>query len=53
MYQENFKDDLAIGKRGEKMVISALKKRGHSVIDVSDNAEFRLKDIDIIISKNG
>lgn len=53
MCQENFYEDLATGKRGERLVIAALEKRGHSVEDVSDISEYRLKDIDIIISKNG
>lgn len=52
MYR-TFKDDLAIGKQGEKMVMSALEKRGHQITDVSDKLEYQLKDIDIIISKNG
>ena len=52
MYR-TFQTDLAIGKQGEEMVMSALKQRGHNVVDVSDNAEYRKKDIDIIISKNG
>lgn len=52
MYR-TFNDDLTIGKQGEKMVMSALKQRGHMVVDVSDNTEYRKKDIDIIISKNG
>ena len=52
MYR-TFNDDLAIGKRGEQKVMSALDKRGHSVTDVSDKLEYQLKDIDIIISKNG
>lgn len=52
MYR-TFNDDLAIGKQGEKLVMSALEKHGHMVVDVSDNTEYRKKDIDIIISKNG
>ena len=52
MYR-TFQTDLTIGKQGEEMVMSALLKRGHMVVDVSDNAEYRKKDIDIIISKNG
>ena len=52
MYR-TFNDDLAIGKRGEQKVMSALDKRGHSVTDVSDKLEYQLKDIDIVISKNG
>lgn len=39
-YQENFQDDLAIGKRGEKLVIDAMNKRGHTVIDVSNDEEY-------------
>lgn len=53
MIKENFNDDLAVGKRGEALVINAMKKRGHIVEDVSDIYEYRQKDIDLILSKNG
>lgn len=52
MYR-TFENDLSIGKQGEYLVVSALKQHGHNIVDVSDNAEYRKKDIDIIISKNG
>ena len=52
-YQENFQDDLAVGKRGEKLVIDAMNKRGHTVIDVSDDEDYQKKDIDLVLSKNG
>ena len=50
---ENFNNDLAIGKRGEKLVIDAMSKRGHTVIDVSEIEEYQDRDIDLILSKNG
>ena len=50
-YNENFTDDLAIGKRGEKLVKDALAKRGHTIDDVSDSRSYA--DTDLNISKNG
>lgn len=49
-YNENFNNDLAIGKRGEKLVIAALANRGHKIEDLSDNREYQRKDIDFRIS---
>jgi hypothetical protein len=48
-----FNDDLAIGKRGEELVISALTARGHSIEDVSGVYEYQRKDIDLRLTKNG
>lgn len=47
-----FKDDLAVGKRGEKAVAAALLKRGHTITDVSNDAEYQDKDIDFMLCKN-
>lgn len=47
-----FQNDLAVGKRGEKAVAAALEKRGHIITDVSDDVEYRLKDIDMMLCKN-
>lgn len=49
---ENFFNDLAIGKRGERLVFEALKNRGHQVEDLSDICEYWLKDIDCRLTKN-
>ena len=48
-----FQDDLSIGKRGEKLVAAALLKRGHTITDVSDDAAYQRKDIDMMLCKNG
>lgn len=42
----NFYNDLAIGKRGEKLVAAALAARGHKVEDLSGIYEYQLKDTD-------
>lgn len=52
-YNENFTDELAIGKRGEALVIAALSNRGHTIEDLSESREYQLKDIDMRLSKNG
>lgn len=52
MYNEFFQD-LSYGKRGEKMVNDALTAQGQNVIDMSDDLEYRRKDIDfLVITKN-
>ena len=49
-----FIDDLAIGKRAEKLVAAALAARGHIVTDVSSNATYQRIDIDFTLeSKSG
>lgn len=49
-----FIDDLAIGKRAEKLVAAALAARGHIVTDVSGNATYQHIDIDFTLeSKSG
>lgn len=53
MWNENFNDDLAVGKRGEKLVSQAMMKRGHRVIDVSDNTDYQDIDVDLVLSKDG
>lgn len=40
MTQENFINDLAIGKRGEALVAAALTARGHKVEDLSGIYEY-------------
>ena len=42
--------DLNDGKRGEAIVKKALEARTHTVIDMSDNAEYRFMDIDFCLS---
>ena len=42
-----FYDDLAIGKRGEKLVKDAIAARGHKVEDLSDIQEYQDLDIDM------
>ena len=52
MYNEFFQD-LSYGKRGEKMVNDALTAQGQNVIDMSNDSEYRKKDIDFrVITKN-
>lgn len=52
MYNEFFQD-LSYGKRGEKMVNDALTAEGHTVIDMSNDSEYRRKDIDFrVITRN-
>lgn len=46
---DNFYKDLETGKRGENMVIAALKARKHIITDVSNNWEYRRKDIDLLL----
>lgn len=46
---EDFYKDLAVGKRGEKIVAAALTARGHKVIDLSDDLAARAKDIDLLL----
>lgn len=54
MYNDDFYKDLERGKRGEMIFADALTARGHSVIDLRDNAEARSKDIDYrVILKDG
>lgn len=48
-----FDDDLTIGKRGEKLVTSALAARGHVIEDLSNNRDYQQKDIDMRLTKNG
>lgn len=51
---DNFYSSLAIGKRGEQMVADALTARKHIVKDVSDDLEYRRKDIDyVLINQRG
>jgi len=42
-----FYDDLAIGKRGEKLVKDAIAARGHTVEDLSNIEEYQDLDIDL------
>ena len=46
---DNFYKDLEDGKRGEKLVAAALTARGHIVTDMSDNLDYRRKDIDLLL----
>jgi Holliday junction resolvase-like predicted endonuclease len=48
MYND-FQKDLADGKRGEMLVSAALSARGHKITDLSDNWEYRRKDIDLLL----
>lgn len=48
-----FYNDLEVGKRGEKAVAAALEKRGHIITDLSNDAEYQRKDIDMMLCKNG
>lgn len=48
-----FQFDLLDGKRAEYKVMDALRAKGHTVEDLSDDAAARAKDIDCAISKNG
>lgn len=41
------------GKRGERLVADALRKKGNTVDDVSNDIWFQTRDIDFIISRNG
>lgn len=53
MYND-FYLDLSDGKRGEKLVSDALTARGHTVIDLSDDAAARYDDIDMrLYDKSG
>jgi hypothetical protein len=45
----NFYNDLAVGKRGEKLVAAALAARGHKITDLSDDREARRNDIDLLL----
>lgn len=46
---DDFYSDLERGKRGEKLVIAALAARGHKITDVSDDWDYRRKDIDLLL----
>lgn len=47
---DDFNKDLERGKVGEKLVAAALTARGHTVTDLSDNWEYRRKDIDFLLT---
>ena len=47
---DNFYSDLNRGKQGEVLAAKALAERGHKVIDVSDDWDYRRKDIDFILT---
>lgn len=47
---DNFYSDLNRGKVGEALAAKALVARGHKVIDVSDNWDYRRKDIDFVLT---
>lgn len=53
MYNDDFYASLAIGQRGEEMVFNALTKKGHNVLDVSDDTDYQWIDIDFQVSRNG
>lgn len=46
----DFNKDLNIGKIGEEAVASYMATRNHSVIDVSDDADYRKIDIDLLLT---
>lgn len=46
---DNFYKDLQTGKRGERLVKTALEARNHTVIDLSDDREAQRKDIDLLL----
>ena len=46
---EDFYKDLAVGKRGEKIVAAALAARGHKITDLSNDLAARAKDIDLLL----
>lgn len=52
MYND-FKKDLKDGLRGEKLFMDAMAARRHNVEDLRNDAEYRKKDVDFRISKNG
>ena len=52
MYND-FNKDLKDGLRGEKLFMDAMAARRHNVEDLRNDAEYRQKDIDFRISKNG
>lgn len=45
-----FKQQLEIGKTGEAAVAEFMRSRNHTVIDVSDDAEYQKKDIDFLLT---
>ena len=51
------KDDFylskSIGIRGEALVAAALRAKGHTVEDLTNNIEARANDIDFSLTKNG
>lgn len=47
---DNFYSDLNRGKQGEILAAKALEGRGHKVIDVSNDWDYRRKDIDFILT---
>jgi hypothetical protein len=49
----DFYDDLARGKRGEKLVYDALTARGSIITDLRDDMEARWNDIDFLLEKDG
>ena len=49
----DFYDDLARGKRGEKLVYDALTARGSIITDLRDDREARFNDIDFLLEKDG
>lgn len=52
MYND-FNKDLKDGLRGEKLFMDAMAARRHNVEDLRNIYEYRQKDIDFRISKNG
>lgn len=47
---DNFYSDLNRGKQGETLAAKALEARGHKVIDVSDDWNYRCADIDFVLT---
>ena len=46
----DFYNDIRRGKVGEKLFADAYARAGHKVEDVSDNLDYRRRDIDFIVS---
>lgn len=49
----SFESSNNIGKRGERLVAAALRSKGNTVDDVSNEVWFQLRDIDFIVSRAG
>lgn len=46
----SFQNDLKRGKKGEYLLAAALEKKGHKVVDVSNDIYYQKHDIDLLLT---